>query len=77
MSTGTAARRQHVATGYGVPVPADRRHHTPQHTVVVDNELWRKAQRIAKVRRETVSEVLRRALVDYTTAYAALDPDES
>jgi predicted transcriptional regulator len=38
---------------------------TPQRTVGVDDELWQKAQRKARRRREKVSDVLRRALVEY------------
>jgi predicted transcriptional regulator len=45
----------------------DRRNptQTPQHTVRIDDELWDAAQRIAALRRETVSDVVRCALVEY------------
>lgn len=48
---------------------------TPQRTVGVDDELWQKAQRIARKRREKVSDVLRRALVEYVEQHAD-DADE-
>jgi len=38
---------------------------TPQHTVQIDDELWDAAQRIAAKRRETVSDIVRHALVEY------------
>lgn len=46
-----------------------------QHTVLVDDELWEQAVHIAGERREKVSEVLRRALVDYVAAHRDLLPD--
>jgi predicted transcriptional regulator len=39
--------------------------HSPQHTVRLDDELWDAAQRVAARRREKVSDVVRRALVEY------------
>ena len=42
------------------PVPA-----TPSHNVRVDRALWQAAQAKAAKRRESVSDVVRRALVDY------------
>lgn len=50
---------------------------TPQRTFAIDDEIWKKALRIATVRRETMSEVLRRAVVDYTEKWAHLDPEPS
>lgn len=38
---------------------------TTQHTIGVDDELWRDCMAIAKVRRERVSQVVRRKLVEY------------
>jgi hypothetical protein len=38
---------------------------TPQHTVAIDDDVWDAAQRLAARRREEVSDVVRRALVEY------------
>ena len=38
---------------------------TRVRTVRVDDKLWETAQEVAKQRRESVADVLRRALVDY------------
>lgn len=43
---------------------------TTQHTVGVDDELWNECLAIAKARRETLSHVLRAALVAYRAANA-------
>lgn len=45
---------------------------TPQRTVAIDEELWDRCQRIAEIRRETMSDVLRRAAVDYDTEHRHL-----
>jgi hypothetical protein len=45
---------------------------TTQHTVGVDDELWSDCLAIAKARRETLSQVIRTALVDYRATNAAL-----
>jgi len=37
----------------------------PEHTVRIDDELWNAAKRIAAKRRETVSDIVRNALVEY------------
>lgn len=49
--------------------------HASQHSVLVDDELWGRVAGIAGERREKVSEVLRRALVDYVAAHRDLLPD--
>ena len=64
--------RQSTGSGYAPCVPPIKRK-TPQHTVVVDDALWDKAMRIAKKRHERVSDVLRRALVEYVDQYGHLD----
>jgi len=51
-------------------MPSIRR--TTQHTVGVDDELWDDCMAIAKARRETMSQVIRAALVDYRAANATL-----
>ncbi|MFC5992901.1 hypothetical protein ACFQE5_01600 [Pseudonocardia hispaniensis] len=51
-------------------VPTRRR--TPQHTVAVDDELWQTARRIAELRRERVSDVLRAALMRYVARHKHL-----
>jgi predicted transcriptional regulator len=38
---------------------------TPVRTLRVDDELWKDCQKIAAERRETLSAVLKRALVEY------------
>jgi predicted transcriptional regulator len=38
---------------------------TPEHSVRIDDELWDAAERIAARRREKVSDIVRRALVEY------------
>lgn len=45
---------------------------TPQRTVAIDDELWNDVMAIAKLRREKVSDVIRRALVDYRETHRAL-----
>jgi Arc/MetJ family transcription regulator len=60
--------RQCTGSVYGQDVAERVRRNptpTPQHTVRIDDELWDAAQRIAARRRETVSDVVRRALVEY------------
>lgn len=58
--------RQCTASGYGQDVAARKNPTpTPQHTVQIDDELWDAAQRIAAKRRETVSDIVRHALVKY------------
>jgi Tfp pilus assembly protein FimV len=58
--------RQCTASGYGQDVAARKNPTpTPQHTVQIDDELWDAAQRIAAKRRETVSDIVRHALVEY------------
>lgn len=47
---------------------------TPQRTFAIDDEIWGKVSRIAKVRRETMSDVLRRAVVEYAEKWGHLDP---
>lgn len=71
MILASARPSSSTVVGYG-DVVSTRRRPTPQHTVVVDDELWQQARTIAKRRRETVSEVLRRALVEYVTTYKDL-----
>jgi hypothetical protein len=51
--------------------PIERK--TPQHTVAVENVLWQKVKRIAAKRHERISDVIRRALVDYADRYGHLD----
>lgn len=63
-ATTTALLSQCTGDDYG-PAVATTKRKTPQRTVGVDDELWEAAQRIAARRRERVSDVLRRALVDY------------
>lgn len=75
---GKAARAvlsQCTGTGYGSAMPPTKRR-TPQRTVGIDDKLWEKCTRIAKVRRETMAEVLRRAAVEYAEKYGHLDPGE-
>lgn len=67
--------RQCPVNGYGSDMPSITRK-TRQRTIGIDDELWKKGQRIAAQRRETVSDVLRRALVEYTEKYGHLDPGE-
>ena len=65
--------RQRTGSGYGQDVAARvRKNPTPtpqhtvsQHTVRIDDELWDAAQHIATKRRETVSDIVRHALVEY------------
>jgi hypothetical protein len=47
---------------------------TPQHTVGIDDELWQTVNRIARVRRERVAQVIRASLVRYAEEHAHLDP---
>jgi hypothetical protein len=63
MLRATELLRQCPVTDYRSAMPTVRK--TPQRTVGVDDELWQKAQRKARRRREKVSDVLRRALVEY------------
>lgn len=45
---------------------------TTQHTIGVDDELWSDCMAIAGARRERVSQVIRRKLVDYRDEHRAL-----
>lgn len=70
---GRAARAvlsQCTGVGYRAEMPTKRK--TPQRTVAIDEELWDRCQRIAEIRRETMSDVLRRAAVDYDTEHRHL-----
>lgn len=42
---------------------------TPQRAIRVPDDLWQRARAIAKDRGETISEVLRDALVEYVKRY--------
>lgn len=48
---------------------------TPRRTVRVSDEIWDEVHRIARDRQETVSEVVRRALVRYVRTFGE-DDDE-
>lgn len=76
---GTRQRlRQCTGSDYRAGMATVRK--TPQRTVVVDDDLWSTARQIAELRRESVSDVLRRALLDYVEQYGSLikdDPDFS
>ena len=63
-----------TGSGYASPVPTKRS--TPQHTVAVDNDLWQTARRIAAIRREKISDVIRQALVRYVQRHKHLLDDE-
>jgi hypothetical protein len=54
-------------------MPPTRRK-TPQRTVGIDDELWERCLRIAKVRRENMTDVLRRAAFEYAEQNSHLDP---
>lgn len=45
---------------------------TTQHTIGVDDELWGDCMAVAKVRRETMSAVVRASLVDYRARHRDL-----
>lgn len=62
--------RQCLGTNYASPVPTKRS--TPQHTVAVDNDLWQTARKIAARRHETISDVMRQALVRYVQRHRHL-----
>jgi len=66
---------QQPVTDYGLTVPTSRK--TPQRTVAIDDELWERVRQIAATRRETISEVIRRALVAYETEHRKLLADDS
>lgn len=68
------AWRHCLVSGYAPAVPTKRS--TPQHTVAVDNDLWQTARRIAAIRREKISDVIRQALVRYVQRHKHLLPDE-
>lgn len=61
---------------YAAPMPPIVRK-TPQHTVAIDDELWQTARSIAKVRRETLSEVLRQSLARYVQRHKHLVEDDA
>jgi len=61
---------QCTVTDYPASVPKVNR--TTQHTVGVDDELWGDCLAIAKVRRETMSGVIRSELVNYRLRHQAL-----
>lgn len=66
--------RHCLPTAYGVDVPTKRS--TPQHTVAVDETLWQTARRIAELRHETISDVIRQALVRYVSRHKHLLSDD-
>jgi hypothetical protein len=72
--TGRRVWMQCTGSGYAPPVPTKRS--TPQHTVAVDNDLWQTARRIAAVRHEKISDVIRQALVRYVQRHKHLLPDD-
>ena len=47
-----------------------RKNHTPIRTMRVDEQTWTAAQAAAAARGESVSDVIRRALVRYAKKYA-------
>jgi predicted transcriptional regulator len=61
-------------TGYRSGMPTIRK--TPQRTFAIDDEIWKKVSRIAKIRRETMSDVMRRAVVDYFEKHKHLLDDD-
>lgn len=69
-----APGRHCLVTGYAVSVPTQRS--TPQHTVAVDEDLWQTARKIAALRHEKISDVIRQALVRYVTRHKHLLPDD-
>ena len=71
---GARSSRQGAGSGYAPCVPPIERK-TPQHTVAVENALWQKVRRISAKRHERISDVIRRALVEYVDRYGHLDPD--
>lgn len=52
-------------TGSGYPARVPTKRTTPQHTVAVDDALWQRVRRKAAANHETISDVIRRALVQY------------
>lgn len=62
--------RHCLVTGYASAVPTQRS--TPQHTVAVDEDLWQNARKIAALRHEKISDVIRQALVRYVQRHKAL-----
>ncbi len=71
---GRRLLRQCLVNSYGPCVPTPRK--TPQHTVVVDDDLWQTARRIAELRREKISDVIRQALLRYVQRHKHLLPDD-
>lgn len=55
---------------YAAGMPKVQR--TTQHTVGVDDELWADCKAIAAIRRERVSQVIRRKLVEYRNEHRDL-----
>lgn len=72
--TGRRVWMQCTGSGYAAAVPTKRA--TPQHTVAVDNDLWQTARRIAAVRHEKISDVIRQALVRYVQRHKHQLDDE-
>lgn len=49
----------------------------PQHTFAMENELWKRCRRIAQLRHETMSDVIRKYLIGYESRHRhLLDNDE-
>lgn len=61
---GRRQLRQSTGSGYRLGVPPIVRK-VPQHTFALDNRLWKRCKRIAHLRHETMSDVIRRHLVTY------------
>lgn len=71
LARGAEAPATHIGTDYAPAMPTPRK--TPQHTVVIDNDLWQHARRIAAKRHEKISDVIRQALVRYVQRHGHLD----
>lgn len=66
--------RHRTGSGYRAPVPPIERK-IPQHTFALEDALWKRCRRIALLRHETMSEVIRQHLVRYEAKYRHLLDD--
>ena len=55
-----------------VPRPPGSRRVTPLRTTQIEDEIWLPAMRIAKIRGDTLSKVLRDSLIQYVERYKHL-----
>jgi hypothetical protein len=73
--THARSLRQRIGSHYRSTVPPIERK-IPQHTFAMENDIWRRCLRIAKIRNETMSQLIRQYCIRYDARYRHLLDDE-